>query len=199
MASLIVILCVLSAGVGALIVYFAASWWDWRTPSGERAYKRMLRLAKRMHLRAEELKDTWSAVDLRGDRLLPLLREIRREDLILEQSTEILDRLRARLYRLEYGEDAKLPEFVHGWARGAVGRKAYPELDAATRLPGIVQVGDNVDPRTETAEWKDAAVQGEMVAGERRMLAAQEEARRPAPARPTPAADRGPLSEDPLR
>ena len=175
---LILILCGL-AGVllGALGTWYVTSAWNWRTPSSERAFDRMWRRAKSMRLAAAELEGVWSAIDLKGDRLLPLLQEIHREELTLEQSTEAIDRLRARLLRRESG-DGSLSEQVTGWRRSMVGRQSFPGLDKSIRLPGIAQPGDHATAKAESPEHQAAAMQQERINGERLAMAAKQEAER---------------------
>ncbi len=145
------------AAIGALGTWISARWWDWRTPSAERAFQRAWKFARRMRLRADELRDVWSVVDLKGDRMMPVIRAIRHEELTLEQSTEVIDRLRQRLLDRE-GSTAGLSEYRHGWRRGIVGNRAFPDLDKATRIPGVVQVGDHATPEAATDEARAAGV-----------------------------------------
>lgn len=174
------LLCFLAGGAAGFVAAWSfAGFSDRRLPSSERVFERMWRRARRMRLRAVELDGVWSAIDLSGDRLLPLLWEVHREELTLEQSTEALDRLRAKLRRLEAG-DPRLPEQVWGWRRSITNRRALPELDARTRLPGIVQVGDHATPEAETDEARAAAVQRERIESERLVNAARDAAQKPA-------------------
>lgn len=171
------ILAFLCGGVvGGVTVWVSTRWWDWRTPSAERAFQRAWRCAKRMRMRADELKDVWSVVDLKGDRMLPIIRAIRHEELTLEASTEVIDRLRQRLLDRE-GSSAGLSEYRHGWRRSIVGNKGYPDLDKATRIPGVVQVGDHATPEAATEEARAAGVQAERVAGEVLQRQAEDEAK----------------------
>lgn len=161
--------------VGALVTWIWSSWWDWRTPSAERAFLKAWRCAKRMRLRADELRDIWSVVDMRGDRMLPIVRVIRHEELTLEASTEVIDRLRQRLLNRE-GSTAGLREYRLGWPRNIVGNRAYPDLDKAVRLPGVVQVGDHATQEAQSPEAQDASVRKEFVEGEKLRAEARAEA-----------------------
>ena len=163
--------------VGALGTWYVTSAWNWRTPSSERAFQRMWRRAKSMRMVAAELDGVWSAIDLKGDRLIPLLEEIRREELTLEQSTEAIDRLRARLLHRD-GADAGFPEQITGWRRSMVGRQSYPGLDQSIRIPGIAQPGDHATAEAESPAHQAAAMQQERIDGERLALAAKQEAER---------------------
>lgn len=166
---------VVGVAMGALATWVWSRWWDWRTPSAERAFQKAWRCAKRMRLRAEELRDVWSVVDLKGDRMLPIIRAIRQQELTLEASTEVLDRLRQRLLDRE-GSTAGLREYRLGWRRQIVGTKSYPVLDAATRLPGVVQVGDHATDEAASEAASDAAIHKEWVAGEKLKAEATAEA-----------------------
>lgn len=137
----------LGALVGLLATVLLVTFRDWRSPSSQRAFRKMWRLAKKMNLEASELTDATCALDLSGDRLLPLLCIIRDEDLSLEQSAEALDRLRSRVI-------GYIPENVYGWRRTQVGRKAYPELDARLKLPQVPRGGveDPVDDFDDIGE-----------------------------------------------
>jgi len=127
----------LVVGVGGTWLYY--HWFDIRTPSQERAFRRMWRVAKRMKLTSADLEDVFSPLDIKGDRVLPLLREIHKEELTLEQGTECLDKLRARL------NGGNVPEYTHGWRRSLVGRKAMTDLDQRTQLPRIPTVGGELE------------------------------------------------------
>jgi len=138
-------------GVGGTLIFLLLTFWDWRSPSSQRAFRKMWRLARKMDLQADELVDVVCAMDLSGDRLLPFLRIIRDEELSLEQSTEALDRLRTRII-------GYIPENIYGWRRSQVGKKAYPELDKRLALARVPRggaedpVGDFADIDQQVAE-----------------------------------------------
>ena len=162
------------SGVGATVLAFFLFdlGADRRIPSAERAFRRMTRRARRMGLTFQEVEHVWSAIDLKGDRLLPLLHEIHREELTLEQGTEVIDRLRIRIQRQEGGPGA-LPEQVTGWNRSIVGRVSNPVVDAQTRLPGISQPGEHATKEAETPAAGEAALRKERVEAEVKALEAK--------------------------
>lgn len=168
---------VLGIIIGALLTWFFADLGDRRLPSAERAFNQAWRKSKRIRLRADEMADVWSPIDLKGDRLIHILAAIHDQELTLEQGTEVVDRLRERLNRRESG-DGTLDESVWGWRRSIVGRARHAKLDEVTRLPGIVQVGDHATKEAESEEARTKAAHDERVAGERLKRAAREEAER---------------------
>ncbi len=116
-------------------------------------------MAKKMRLTYEELREATTPLDLGRDRLLPLLREIHKEELTLEQGCEALDRLRTYL-----SGNGGLEENVHGWRRSLVSVRSYPELDKRTRLPGISQPGEHATPEADSPEAAKRASQEEWTA-----------------------------------
>ena len=159
-------------GLGALASWIWLHWWDWRTPSAERAYRTCWRLARHMRLRHVEMKNVWSILDLRGDRMMPLVRAIRKEELTLEQSTEVLDRLRQRLADQD-GVAAAFPEYTHGVRRGMVANTPTVGLDAALWDPGVNQPGQHATIEAESEAARTASVHREMIEGERLRREAQ--------------------------
>ena len=168
---------------GGAAAWIWLHWWDWRTPSAERAYRTCWRLARHMRLRHAEMKNVWSILDLRGDRMTPLVRAIRKEELTLEQSTEVLDRLRQRLADQD-GVVVPFPEYSHGVRRGMVANTPNVGLDAALWDPGVSQPGQHATVEAESEAARTASVHREMIEGERlrreaQMLAVQALAKDP--------------------
>jgi len=170
---LTIILAGLLSFVSGMLIWTVWQGQRLRAPSGERAYKRMLRYAKRARLRFSEVRRVYDTTDLPqgGDRLMPLLVCIRDEELTLEQSTEVLDRLRKKL-----AEGEALPEYVDGEPRSLLGTddgldrerrgdEVVPlaELDRRTmqRFPIEPQPSEHALPENATPEARQRAIERE--------------------------------------
>lgn len=169
---------IVSALLGGAVAWFVGLHWERRIPSADRVFRRMWRRVRRMKIRFQELEHVQSVLDLQGDRLAPLAYEIHREELTLEQSTEALDRLKARLHVSEGNPPGALPGYTHGIRRTMTSREPYAVLTRRTEFPGVYQPGEHATPEAESPERATQVRHEEMVADQVLMAHVRAEAER---------------------
>lgn len=110
--------------VGAFGMWLRFRWWDFRPPSEERVYQHLLREVRKRGIDVDVFRGVSTPLDLGK---VPALRFIREacyeEGLSLEQTTDVLDRLKQVVG----------VEFPLGWRRSMDNRKSYPAVDKAVR------------------------------------------------------------------
>jgi len=107
-----------------MVMWLRFRWWDFRPPSEERVYRRLLRLARRAGVTGGDLVLVQTPMDLsRTPRLQFIREECNAEGLSLEQAADVVDRLKVVLG----------VQFPLGWRRSVGNRKSYPAVDAAVK------------------------------------------------------------------